>query len=173
MRGTRSVWLDLKADGDVFVPDRRLGRSRRLIDGSLLLSHTLLPIELASSPSRSLAPSLLYSLASSSRLISSLATRLLSSHFSLHTSHFSLLVSCFPLPTVGRHLLLFPALSPLDSPVTPSRFGEGTPQSAVIVRVFAGPPINRIAVRGATLLLRTGTLSRVTSSSSYSRSPRL
>lgn len=24
--------LDLTADGDVFVPDRRLGRSRRLID---------------------------------------------------------------------------------------------------------------------------------------------
>lgn len=32
MRGARSVLLDLTADGDVFVPDRRLGRSRRLID---------------------------------------------------------------------------------------------------------------------------------------------
>lgn len=28
------MWLDLTADGDVFVPDRRFGRSRRLIDGS-------------------------------------------------------------------------------------------------------------------------------------------
>lgn len=32
MREARSVLLDLTADGDVFVPDRRLGRSRRLID---------------------------------------------------------------------------------------------------------------------------------------------
>lgn len=31
-RSERSVLLDLTADGDVFVPDRRLGRSRRLID---------------------------------------------------------------------------------------------------------------------------------------------
>jgi len=32
MRRARSVLLDLTVDGDVFVPDRRLGRSRRLID---------------------------------------------------------------------------------------------------------------------------------------------
>lgn len=88
MRRARNVWLDLTADGDVFVPDRRFGRLRRLIDGSLLLSHTLHPIELAPSLSRPLfSPSLVSSPLAPSRRVPC------RSH-----SRFTLLASCFSLP---------------------------------------------------------------------------
>lgn len=143
MRGARNVWLDLTADGDVFVPDRRFGRSRRLIDGSLLLSHTLLPIRLAPSFARLSSPAV------SSHLVSSRLPPLVSSRFALLAS------SCY------QHLvLLCPVLRPFFrssffllfhrlrfSSHSVVWFGEGTSRPAVIVRVFAGPPINRLAAR--------------------------
>lgn len=42
-KSEKSVLLDLTADGDVFVPDRRLGRSRRLIDSFFPLFACVAP----------------------------------------------------------------------------------------------------------------------------------
>lgn len=107
------MWLDLTADGDVFVPDRRFGRSRRLIDGSLLLSHTLLPIRLAPTFARLSSPAV------SSHLVSSRLPPLVSSRFALLAS------SCYQhlvlLCPVLRPLLSFFLLPPLPpTPVTQS-----------------------------------------------------
>lgn len=79
------MWLDLTADGDVFVPDRRFGRSRRLIDGSS-------PPFAYVAPDRSLFRSLLLSLALLvlSRLVSSPSPSLpslVSSRFSRFSRH--------------------------------------------------------------------------------------
>ena len=145
------MWLDLTADGDVFVPDRRFGRSRRLIDGSLLLSHTLLPIKLApSSQPVSVSLSLSSSSPVSSHLVSCLGFRPVFRHSSPRGSRFSHhlasrlpqhlvpLLSLFLLPLLLIRLRLLLLLPPLDSPVTRGRvwFREGTSRAPPSSSVF-------------------------------------
>lgn len=138
------MWLDLTADGDVFVPDRRFGRSRRLIDGS-------------SPPFACVAPDHALSLFRSSLSLSLSSFHLVSSRLvsvpvfvrsSLLGSRASRVISC---PCFSFYLLLPSSTSGLDSPVTHS---QSVPRSEkalrappFIVRVFAGPPINRLAAR--------------------------
>lgn len=138
------MWLDLTADGDVFVPDRRFGRSRRLIDGS-------------SPPFACVAPDHALSLFRSSLSLSLSSFHLVSSRLvsvpvfvrsSLLGSRASRVISR---PCFSFYLLLPSSTSGLDSPVTHS---QSVPRSEkalrappFIVRVFAGPPINRLAAR--------------------------
>lgn len=117
MRGARSVLLDLTADGDVFVPDRRLGRSRRLIDSFFPPFACVAPDQVLYfhlSPSLSPSPFLPFSLS-------------LSSHF--HPP-------CPPSLPAPSHLLL--AQSPASSEVRRRHFAPRRLHSC-----FCWAPINR------------------------------
>lgn len=146
------MWLDLTADGDVFVPDRRFGRSRRLIDGSSPPFAYVAPDHSRSLfRSLSLCLSLFSSCLVSSRLVSVPVSVFLRS--SLLGSRASRVISrpSFFLLRPPSYLLLPSSTSGLDSPVTHSqsvlRSEKALRAPPFIVRVFAGPPINRLAAR--------------------------
>lgn len=121
------MWLDLTADGDVFVPDRRFGRSRRLIDGFSPPFACVAP-DHALSLFRS---SFSFSLLVPSRLVSSrLRARLrslVSSRFSRFSRH---LASLFLLLPPSSFLHLRTRFSSHSQSVSPA-FGEGTSRPAV------------------------------------------
>lgn len=118
MREARSVLLDLTADGDVFVPDRRLGRSRRLID-------SFFP------PFACVAPD-----------------QVLCFHLSRSSPSHSVSLVPLSFLLVLLLLLLQYLLTSFSHNLQPLPKSEGgTSRPAVVIRVFVGAPINRFTAQ--------------------------